>query len=187
MSDIDEWSQIILLNLLLRYARLNFEKPQSLKRRPGTAATKTTQIQNEANHSADETKKATSSSSSASTSQSSKKQSKKKPQISLDDFYGEDSDEDSSVSVEEQKSNDTDSDEQPNTQTDTNLLDFGSPAPASKPEPTEALLDLPTVAEEESAKEPKKGMDEDLKLLLASAVKLMKSRNAGVLLSVTKV
>ena len=186
MSDIDEWSQIILLNLLLRYARLNFEKPQSLKRRPGTAATKTTQIQNEANHSADETKKATSSSSSASTSQSSKKQSKKKSQISLDDFYGEDSDEDSSTSAEEQKSDDADSDEQPKTQADTNLLDFGSPAPVPKPETTEAFLDLPTVPED-SAREPKKGMDEDLKLLLASAVKLMKSRNAGVLLSVTKV
>lgn len=153
LSEVDEWAQIILLNLLLRYARSNFAKPIPPKRDAATLE-----------------------STPAARAESPEvvaapvQQKKPVPARSLNDFYGQDSD---------------DSDDESNSSSN------------SKPEATLLNIERPPVNEPDSADNsavtsPVRGnnggsMDDDLKLLLQSAVKLMKSRNSGVLLAVTKV
>ena len=166
LTDIDEWAQVVLLNLLMRYARANFAKPISNRSAGASSGVPATSQHSQAsgeNNSAPSKKSAPAA-----------KSLPKKPAVSLNDFYGADSD-------------DSDGDAAPtdsqSKSAEPALLDLGAGGESDHEENSNVASPA-----HNSEQKPNSGssMDDDLKLFLQSAVKLMKSRNSAVVLAVAR-
>ena len=181
-----------------RYARANFSKPRSAKRDPTLAAQRLAAGDGDGggggdadDDNGDAQVPATTTAALGAQKTTTKKQ--KKPAVSLNAFYGDDSDSDDSGSS-------NDAEPAAAAAAEGSLLDLAMAPPASSAQPAGSAgasaatssVSSPTAATSGGGGGGGGGgdgghMDPDLKLLLQSAVKLMPSRNSGVLLAVTKV
>eukprot|EP00939_MAST-03C_sp_MAST-3C-sp1_P001050 g1050.t1 len=160
LADIDEWGQIVVMNQLLRYARTQFIEPPN-RRKICTDE----EGEGDPNAGAADTKKAVESSKTKKRTRKSTERNMKG--MSLSDFYKDD-----------EEGNDDDAGDISAHQSDAKL----ATAPTSRVAPEKGVR-------ESAQKQRSLGaytMDKDHKLLLRSALPLLKSRNAGVTMAVAR-